>query len=309
MKNDRKGSNLRSVAQSFIRLRYNVFCREFESGDYFFFVTGRSKSGTTWVGNLLNTHPNIHCDTSENNFYHQDYSGSFFNNDSFFLHAQARNYLEERLRKARKNSVKISLIEKCYKLNAKRFGDKTPRQDIKLILDDFPHARVIVMLRDFRDVIVSLAFHNYRLTGSWRGVFKTEELKGIEDDFIRRHLANYSTHDDINQYIQLSEKKPTSVLMVRYENLKLDSKSELNKILGFLGAKHSSILVDRILKRNSFGKLSGGRREGEEDTSSFFRKGIIGDWKNHFDEGNVEVFKQYGGDSLILAQYEDSYDW
>lgn len=43
--------------------------------------------------------------------------------------------------------------------------------------------------------------------------------------------------------------------------------------------------------------------------SNTFRKGLIGDWKNHFDPEHVEAFKQEAGDALVCLGYEDDHDW
>ena len=41
--------------------------------------------------------------------------------------------------------------------------------------------------------------------------------------------------------------------------------------------------------KNSFENLSGGRKKGTSDASSFFRSGISGDWKKYFDNENKGV--------------------
>ncbi|HYZ05733.1 MAG TPA: sulfotransferase domain-containing protein, partial [Rubrobacter sp.] len=59
----------------------------------------------------------------------------------------------------------------------------------------------------------------------------------------------------------------------------------------------------------SFEQLSGGRTQGEEASSSFYRKGIAGDWKNHFTEKDRRVFKEEAGELLIQLGYEEDLDW
>lgn len=41
---------------------------------------------------------------------------------------------------------------------------------------------------------------------------------------------------------------------------------------------------------NRFTRKAAGRRPGEEDTKSHYRKGVSGDWKNHFDASHHERF-------------------
>jgi hypothetical protein len=44
-------------------------------------------------------------------------------------------------------------------------------------------------------------------------------------------------------------------------------------------------------------------------SSATFRKGQIGDWRNHFTAEQVELFKHQAGDQLIRLGYESGFDW
>ena len=158
-------------------------------------------------------------------------------------------------------------------------------------------------------MLVSLAYHNFRSTGKWEGYFENEKMKALSNNFIKMHMQAYSKHDDVTKYLKLAKEKPHQVLIVRYEDLKLKPQSTLSLVLKFLGLKHTKKAVDKCLKDNSFEKLTGGRKPGELDPKSFFRKGIIGDWRNHFSEENIKVFKKMAGSSLVDAGYEDSENW
>jgi hypothetical protein len=46
-----------------------------------------------------------------------------------------------------------------------------------------------------------------------------------------------------------------------------------------------------IVERKSFERLSGGRKKGEEDVRSHFRKGKPGDWKNHLTDDHLALFE------------------
>jgi hypothetical protein len=47
-----------------------------------------------------------------------------------------------------------------------------------------------------------------------------------------------------------------------------------------------------IVYRNRFEALSGGRRQGSEDTGSHYRKGVAGDWKNHLNSEHLAHFER-----------------
>lgn len=50
--------------------------------------------------------------------------------------------------------------------------------------------------------------------------------------------------------------------------------------------------LNAIVEKNNFKNLSGGRKKGEEDKKSHFRKGIAGDWKNYFDKDVLAMFNE-----------------
>ncbi len=51
--------------------------------------------------------------------------------------------------------------------------------------------------------------------------------------------------------------------------------------------------------------MSGVRR----DPTSFYRKGVAGDWKNLFDERDKEIYKEEAGELLIRLGYENNGSW
>ncbi|MGH6849425.1 MAG: sulfotransferase domain-containing protein [Methylocella sp.] len=64
-----------------------------------------------------------------------------------------------------------------------------------------------------------------------------------------------------------------------------------------------------IVYQNRFAKLAGGRKNGEEDEKSHYRKGTPGDWRKHFNEQHKQYFKEHYNDLLVKLGYESGYDW
>lgn len=71
---------------------------------------------------------------------------------------------------------------------------------------------------------------------------------------------------------------------------------ELECIARHLGIRYARRDIERIAER-----LYGG--------TTTFRKGIIGDWRNHFTAEHKRVFKELAGDLLIDLGYEQNDDW
>lgn len=78
------------------------------------------------------------------------------------------------------------------------------------------------------------------------------------------------------------------------------------------GRRLSRISAERLLgvvHGQRFARQSGGRAPGEEDVRSHWRKGVAGDWRNHFSPEHVRAFKQSYDPLLLALGYEKSADW
>jgi hypothetical protein len=58
-----------------------------------------------------------------------------------------------------------------------------------------------------------------------------------------------------------------------------------------------------LVADHSFENLSGGRKKGEENKQDHLRKGVAGDWKNHFDDDVAEYFAKVTGDLVDVLGY------
>lgn len=67
-------------------------------------------------------------------------------------------------------------------------------------------------------------------------------------------------------------------------------------------------LISTIVENRSFEKLTG-RKKGEENRDTHLRKGVPGDWVNHFEPEHIRVFKDRYNDLLLKLGYVDRPDW
>jgi hypothetical protein len=63
-----------------------------------------------------------------------------------------------------------------------------------------------------------------------------------------------------------------------------------------------------VYKRR-FTKAASGRQRGEGDSHSHYRKGLPGDWRNHFTDEHKRYFKREYGSLLIKLGYEHDENW
>lgn len=105
--------------------------------------------------------------------------------------------------------------------------------------------------------------------------------------------------DHVLGYWEESLKNPRKVLFLKYEEMKDQPEHQLRKLSEFLGCPFSEEeekegVLQGIVKLCSFDNLSNlkinkvGKLPSGEDYSVFFRKGEVGDWKNHLTMEMVE---------------------
>lgn len=73
-----------------------------------------------------------------------------------------------------------------------------------------------------------------------------------------------------------------------------------------------SVTGDMLLGRvydHRFEKKAGGRAKGKENKDSHYRKGVAGDWANHFTPAHVDAFKERFGNLVVRLGYEETNDW
>ncbi len=98
--------------------------------------------------------------------------------------------------------------------------------------------------------------------------------------------------------------------VIRYEDLIEHDESILTQVL--LKKCRLPITGERlheVLQANHFERYTGGRPRGQEDITAHHRKGIAGDWRNHFTSRVTDAFKARWGNLLVTTGYERDLNW
>ena len=98
--------------------------------------------------------------------------------------------------------------------------------------------------------------------------------------------------------------------IIRYEDLLEHDLEILEPIL----LDHCQLPIEPARLRQAildcrFESLSSGRARGDEDTQAHERKGIAGDWQNHFTPAIKYAFKNRYGRLLVATGYERDLNW
>ena len=114
-----------------------------------------------------------------------------------------------------------------------------------------------------------------------------------------RRWANHVRHG-----AQFAADLGNRYLQIRYEDLHSRPDETLDGVLRFLGVRANAEVIAHCLDAASFKRLSGGREQGTEDGSSFFRKGIVGDWRETLTVDQIRRFIDRAGSELLSAGYD-----
>lgn len=180
-----------------------------------------------------------------------------------------------------------------------------------------------VVLRDGRDLMVSFYYHHL-FKNEWNHhptVEKNRKYLHYSDfDDIKSNLpsfieymnttwANKVNHFTWSEFVHSWLGNVHEDRVVRYEDLLSDPEGSMTRVLHSLGVEQveQSRLL-QIIDKYSFEKVSG-RGKGKEVKTSFVRKGVAGDWVNHFSDEAKKSFAHYSGDALILCGYEKDDSW
>ncbi|KAM4825133.1 sulfotransferase 2A1-like [Thomomys bottae] len=155
-------------------------------------------------------------------------------------------------------------------------------------------AKVIYVIRNPKDVLIS-GYYFWSFTNLAK---KAESLEQYFEWFLKGHVPYGSWFDHVRGWMSMKEKE--NVLVVSYEEMKKDVRNTVEKICRFLGKALEPAELELVLENSSFqamkenkmSNLSTASREIIPENVKLTRKGIVGDWKNHFTPAQTQAFEE-----------------
>ena len=159
-----------------------------------------------------------------------------------------------------------------------------------LVPGGLPHttpAKYIYVARNPKDTYVSMWYHNRSIDRQagrppmpWDN-FCSEALQGT------RQYGSWFDH--VLDWWEHRNKK--NILFLKYEDMKKELHTTVQAIANFIGVKDASgELIQEVVKKSSFSAMCQDTTANKEwcngsvfyHDHAFMRKGVVGDWKNHF---------------------------
>ncbi len=140
--------------------------------------------------------------------------------------------------------------------------------------------------RDPRDAFVSL-FYFMKNKSFFENIGKMNIIKWM--GLLGRRMQ-------IRQFIRMwrdhrSAWAERRITVIEYEKMLTDGAHYLEECLKSAGFEVDRKIIGRAVETFSFEKMSGGRKPGETDKKSFFRKGVQGEYRQFFSPDELTLFQ------------------
>jgi LPS sulfotransferase NodH len=292
-----------------------------------FFIFGHARSGTTLLMRLVRLHPEVYC----------DYQAHFFTRRPLLKSLVDSQEIEEWLtRKSNRwnqgrdlsplvlRAAADFIMESGAVKEGKRIvGDKSPSstihgQSVRDMVAIYPDAKLVYIVRDGRDVLISERFRNFVEESKF---LKVEDKRIVEelrrnpdqftngtrsiftDAFIRRvargWVANLKEIEGEGQ--RLFGK---NYFALRYEDLLDDPFLEMTRLWKFLGVKKvDQALAEKIKEEMASNPDEEWQARRDEGIASFLQKGQAGNWQKLFTAQDKSIFNEIAGETLLRWNY------
>jgi len=298
-----------------------------------FFIFGHARSGTTLLMRLARLHPEVHCNYQAHFFTRWPLLKSLVNTPDAeeWLARKSNRWNQGRdLSPLVLRAAADVILERDAAREGKNIvGDKSPSstihgQAVRDMHAVYPDAKLVYIVRDGRDVLVSERFRNFveesrfltaedkRIIADLRAdsaPFSDGRRSIFTETFIRRvakgWVANLTETEDEGRRLFGG-----NYFGLRYEDLLSVPFAEMTKLWMFLGVKS----VDASLEKDINTEMSSNPDEEWQaqrngDISSFLPKGQAGNWTRLFTARDKAIFKEVAGAMLVKWGYEKNTDW
>ncbi|MFN0131577.1 MAG: sulfotransferase [Phycisphaerales bacterium] len=279
-----------------------------------FFISAHPRSGTNWLGCLMHLHRRVAC------------WGEFTFHDVFAGVQQLVTAPGRAARVDPPKSVAVRgfqrFVRECMasleprKPGVEWVGDHTPRR-LRLFL---PGAAYIVLFRDGRDVLVSWTFNALARREAWvvpdaiKPMFESQLAAFDRGDnmlaaaalldhepWVRHVARQWASHvrDDLDAIARFDRGQLIgTVARIRYEELHADLETQRRRLYAFLGldSLDAEPVSDATRTSTTFVK--------EEDPTSHYRRGVVGDWKDKLTPRAVRWVHDEAGTELAELAYD-----
>lgn len=168
---------------------------------------------------------------------------------------------------------------------------------------NYPRLKIVLLYRHPLDALISQFY-----TRLSKGTLPDPSLSVIEN--LKLYITNKTKPNQypwpLREYIYhrvVGWFETGYCLPVRYEDLVQDAPGQLARVLEYLQVPATPTIIQNAIEQNQFKVLSGGRRPGEVDPTSHYRRGLPGEWREVMTADEMTNIEEQIGDYLRLLGY------
>jgi hypothetical protein len=297
-----------------------------------FFIFGHARSGTTLLMRLVRLHPEVHCNYQAHFFTRQPLLKSLVDTPEAeeWLKRKSNRWNQGRdLSPLILRAAADFILERDARKEGKRIvGDKSPSstihgQAVRDLHAVYPDAKLVYIVRDGRDVLISERFRNLVEESKFLKADDKQIVKELRKDqaqftngtrsiftenVIRRVTNGWAKN------VQETEEEGRRLFgenyfSLRYEDLLAQPFDEMQKLWNFLGVPADRSLEKAITDEMSSNPDEEWQAKRNEEIASFLPKGQAGNWQKLFTARDKSLFKEAAGEMLIQWNYEKDSNW
>jgi len=259
------------------------------------FVVGAARSGTTWVYDIFASHPEVAGAYETWLFTPENGLGALFGSAHWPPRRSGLSRVlsrESLLAETRRfaSQVLTHVLEEQHRF----LVEKSPSHlyQMNLIHEIYPKARFVHVLRDGRDVAVSVRAAARSWVPQWGQTFG----RSISTTALAWKHA-------IRKARKSGQALGDLFLEIRYEEIKSNPYTSYRTLFDFCGIPYDDTIMESIFQATDFETNYKAKETG------FRRGGRVGDWKDHFSFIDSIRFNLAAGDVLIETGYETDRSW
>ncbi len=298
-----------------------------------YFIFGHARSGTTLLVRLVRLHPQVHCNYQAHFFTRPPRLQSLVDSPAIEAWLTRRSNRWNRgkdLSPVVLRAVADFIMERDARKEGKSIvGDKSPSgllngEAVHLMRKIYPDARLIYIIRDGRDTVVSHRFQTFvdatqhlsqedlRIREAFtrdsepfmrgeRSIFTEKAIRWAAEGWVRNAT-------ETNQVA--TELYGERYLSLRYDRLLERPLEEMQRVWAFLGADSEleglARALEGELKRNPDADW---QKHKAGDLIEPLEKGKQGSWRQLFTPRDHKIFKSIAGQTLIDWGFEPDLNW
>lgn len=262
-------------------------------------LIGSPRSGTSWLGTRLLRHPDNVIWNEPLIYFHLKLPahriGIDTQKDAYFLSPRHR----ESWLPAFKRLILVRAYSEAKTLTKNIIIKEHAGGVADIITECLPNSKLIFLLRDGRDVVASLI--DAHRPDSWNKTLSVTPL--LTEESRKQAIRNYSqmwTRYTQTTWKAYNNKTPDLRLLLKYEDLRNDTLSELRKVYDFLGIKINDNELREIVERYDFKNIP----SSEKGPDKFNRSATPGAWKDSFSKEEQVLMNSIMAKTLSQMDYQ-----